>query len=68
MEKLINMIKITERNSELPATNLETLGTYFLVLHPRDKGMNNAITKKANIVYWYYKFLGIFKEYIKDEG
>ena len=49
MEKLINMIKITERNSELPATNLETLGTYFLVLHPRDKGMNNAITRRKLI-------------------
>ena len=43
------MIKITERNSELPATNLETLGTYFLVLHPRDKGMNNAITRRKLI-------------------
>lgn len=51
MEKLINMIKITERNSELPATNLETLGTYFLVLHPRDKGMNNAITRRKLISY-----------------
>ncbi len=44
------MIKITERNSELPATNLETPGTYLLVLHPRNKGMNNAVCheKKAN--------------------
>jgi hypothetical protein len=40
------MIKITERNSELPATNLETLGTYLLVLHPRNKGMNNAVTRR----------------------
>ena len=46
MEKLINMIKITERNSELPATNLETPGTYLLVLHPRNKGMNNAVTRR----------------------
>ena len=51
MEKLINIIKITERNSELPATNLETLGTYFLVLHPRDKGMNNAIKRRKLISY-----------------
>src|ERR687891_3011441 len=46
IEKLINMIKITERNSELPATNLETPGTYLLVLHPRNKGMNNAVTRR----------------------
>ena len=51
IEKLINMIKITERNSELPATNLETLGTYLLVLHPRNKGMNNAVTRRKPISY-----------------
>ena len=35
----------------VPATNLETLGTYLLVLHPRDKGMNNAVTRRKLISY-----------------
>lgn len=45
------MINITERNSELPATNLETPGAYFLVLHTRNKGTNNAVTRRKLISY-----------------